>query len=483
MKTYSIVDKHKYDQSKNSLILFLLERNLGKKTNFLSYSYILNVVNILKKDFNIFLIARSSSATGAWIEVAKQTPVLKDCIYINLDATGKFTRVETGEKDYYHDDILAYNYTYDYMENLFDNFINDNSWIFDNLVGTISSAVHLVYERNHEIIPYDERTEKLVESAKQTAIRRMTNQQQFFSFRMISQRNLYPLHFLLRLMKDYPNLWHYSFCHDTSSVWYPWSAKVNPFTKNVKCFYFVDDNRGPLRDFKEFPSGPIQDACGRRQPTKDELNMIIKNKNKDFIFGGTFPYDVSYRLNDWLRFFDNLDCDATILTQTDGQSTITMTEIKDPIEQKKFKNKKIKDEKAFEVIKKISQSKYVIPTVPQDEYHKMQKDYLFTIILKCFYGKYDSLNFRIYSSLANGIIPLIADDYDIDNLQIPEYFKKQLVVSNNSHIEDMVAWARKYPESYKKLFWELYDYYIKPEHYNISWYTKIFREKYFNEIY
>jgi hypothetical protein len=481
--TYQIINSHKDNPNKKNIMLFLLERNLGKKTNFLSYSYILNTVKILQKDFNVFLVARSSSSRGAWIEVALQTPILKDCILINLDASGRFMRVETGEQELYDDDKAAYNYTYKYMDTLFTNLIHGEPWIFNNLVGTISSALFLVYERNHEIIPYDERTEKLSAGAMETARKRLTGERQFFSFRMISQRCMYPLYFLTRLMRDYPNLWHYSFCHDTSSIWYPWSAKVNPLTKNVKCFYFVNDDRGPMRDFKEFPSAQIQDAFGKKQLTKDELNDILNNKKHDFIFGGTFPYDVSYRLADWVRYFNDLNCDATIRTQTDGTSTITCTEIKDPLETKKFKGKKIKDEKALDVIRSISVNKNVKPTVSQQEYHEEQKDYMFTIILKCFYGKYDSLNFRIYSSLANGVIPLLANDYDVDCLQIPLLFKQLLTVRDNIDIEEKIEYYKNNPEKYKELFWALYNHYVKPEHYQNEWYEKVFKENYFNELY
>lgn len=481
-KTYEIIDSYKYNPLKKNVILFLLERNLSSKTNMLSYSYILNTVRILQKDFNIFLIARSSSSRGVWIDAAKEIDVLKDCIYINLDATGKFMRVETGEKEYYEDDRKAFDFTFRYMQGLFDNVINGEPWIFNNLVGTVTSALFLVYERNHEIVPYDDRTLKLSAGAMRTARNRLLGNQQFFSFRMISQRNMYPLYLLIRLMKD-QSLWHYSFSHDTSSIWYPFSEKVNPLTDKVKCFYFVNDNRGPMRDFYEFPSAQLQDAYGKKEPTKEELDLILSNKKHDFIFGGTFPYDVSYRLNDWNRFFRDIDCDALIRTQTDGTSTITQSEIQDPLETKKFKNKKIKDEKAFEVIKNISTNKYVKSTVSQAEYHKEQKDYRFTIILKCFYGKYDSLNFRIYSSLLNGVIPLIADDYDVDNLQIPDWAKVVLTVKDNKDIENKIKWAKEQPDNYKALFHALYKYYIKSDHFDKAWYDKMFREKYFKEIY
>lgn len=483
MSTYQITNWQKYNKDKKNIMLFLLERNLGKKTNFLSYSYILNTVRILQKDFNVFLIARSSSSKGVWVEVAKEIDVLDQCIYINLDASGEFMRVETGEKEYYDDDKLAYSYTYNYMDNLFSNLIEGEPWIFDNLVGTLTSALFLVYERNHEILPYDPRTAKLSQGAMETARKRLSGERQFFSFRMISQRNMYPLYLLTRLMRDRSDLWHYSFCHDTSSIWYPFSAKVNPLTKNVKCFYFVNDNRGPMRDFKEFPSAQLQDAYGKTEKTKDELNEILDNKKHDFIFGGTFPYDVSYRLNDWNRFFNDLSVDATIRTQTDGTSTITQSEIKDPLETKKFKGKKIKDEAALDVIRSISVNKNVKPTVSQAEYHEEQKDYRFTIILKCFYGKYDSLNFRIYSSLVNGVIPLIADDYDIDNLQVPERFRNRLTVCDHHEIETLVSWAKNNPDDYKELFWDLYNHYVKPEHFDPKWYEEQFKTNYFSEIF
>lgn len=485
-KKYAIVDTHKYDPEKKNIILFLLERNISKNTNMLSYSYILNTVEVMSKDFNVFLIGKSSSAKGIWVDIARQTPVLDKCIYINLDADGSFMRAETGEKKYmelHQDDDMMYFYTHKHLVKRFKKIINTEKWIFDNMVGTISSAFYLVYERNHEIIPTDLSEEAKAKKAKDTAHRRITNQRQFYSFRMISQRNMHPLHFLIELMKKYPEKWHYSFCHDTSAVWYLWSKRVNPYTQNVKNFYFVNDNRGLMRDFTEFPSGPIQDAYKKTQLTKDELNEIINNKYRDFIFGGTFPYDVSYRLSDWDRYFEHLRGDVLIRTQTDGTSTISQSEIKDPLETKKFKGKKIKDERAFEIIRKISKNKNVQPTVSQDKYFEEQKEFMFTIILRCFYGKYDSLNFRIYSSLVNGIIPLIADDYDFENLQIPQKFKKFLVVKNDKDIEEKVKYYKENIEEYRELFWDLYTHFVKDEHFDLDWYDKEFKENYFKELY
>lgn len=481
-KTYEILDTYKYDPTKKNIVLFLLEKNIGKSGVYLTYKYVLNTVKVLQKDFNIFLIPKTSSKKETWIETVRTTDIMKDCMYINLDASGEFMKPElTGEMQYYDDRKKAYDYTFNLMQQLFTNVLEGEKWIFDNLAGTITSALFLPYERNHEIIPTDEKTEKLLKGARKTASNRLSGEQQFFSFRMMSQRNLYPFYFLLRLMKE-KDVWHYSFTHDTTSIWYPWVPSLNPMTDKVKMFYFVKDQRG-MRDFVKFPSSEIQEAFGREEYSTEELTEILLNKKHDFIFGGTFPYDVGYRLNDWTRYFNDLNVDATIRTQTDGMSTITGTEIKDPLETKKFKGKKIKDEAAFEVIKNISINKNVKPTVSQEVYHEEQKEYMFTIILKCFYGKYDSLNFRIYSSLANGVIPLIADDYDIDNLQIQERFKKHLRVSNNKDIEEKVKWAKENPEEYEELFFEMYNYYVQPQHFTEEWYHEIFKNNHFKEMY
>lgn len=483
MKTYELVNLEKYDQSKKNIMLFLIERNIGKDGVYLTYKYILNAVSVLQKDFNVFLVPRVSSKKETWYNTVLNTDVMKDCVIINLDQDGHFMNADsTGEKAYYDDRQAAYDFTFDYMQGLFTNLIEGEKWIFDNLVGTITSALFLGYEVNHEIIPYTEQEQRLLDGAVNTIKNRMSGAQQFFSFRMMSQRNLYPFYLLIRLMQEKKDIWHYSFTHDTKSIWYPWCPSHNPYTKNVKMFYFENDRRS-IREFIKFPSAELQEAFGQEMLTENELWEILKNKKHDFIFGGTFPYDVGYRLNDWTRFFQNLNADATIRTQTDGNSTITGSEIKDPLEVAKFRGKKIKDEAAFEVIKNISKSPIVKPTVAQEIYHEEQKDYYFTIILKCFYGKYDSLNFRIYSSIANGVIPLVADDYDIDNLQIPKFLKEFLVVSNNEDIERKIKWAKEKPEEYKALFWVIYDRYVRPYHYEKEWYETIFRENYFKEMY
>ena len=77
-KTYEILDHHKYDPNKKNVILFLLERNIGKSGVYLTYKYILNSVKVLQKDFNVFLIPRTSSRKETWLETVRNTEVMKD---------------------------------------------------------------------------------------------------------------------------------------------------------------------------------------------------------------------------------------------------------------------------------------------------------------------------------------------------------------------------------------------------------------------
>lgn len=484
MSSYEFINLQNYNEEKKNIILFLLERNIGKDPVYMTYKYLLNTVEILQKDFNIFVISKVSAKQDTWVNTMKNTNVLKDCIYIDLDSKNIFHPDATGEKELYDDDLAAYDYTYNYMtEKLFEPLYKENPWLFDNLQGTLCSSFFLPYERNHEIIPYTEQEATKLEKMKTVIYNRLTNIRQIFSFRILSQRNLYPLHFLIYLMKKKPEIWHYSFCHDTISIWYPFVPELNPHTKNVKCFYFVNDSRG-LRNLIKFPIAELQELGSSKYLYKKDFDEIIKNKKHDFIFGGTFPYDVGYRLNDWKRFFEDLDADVLVRTQTDGKAHVDPnSEIKDPLETTKFKNKKIKDEAALDVIRSIYNSSIVKPTIPQEQYHEEQKDYLFTIILKCFYGKYDSLNFRVFSSIANGVIPLIADDYDIDNLQIPKYLSDRLTVGSNKDIEDKITWAKENPEEYKELLLELYHYFVSEDDFNEDAYYQYFRNTYFEELY
>lgn len=227
-------------------------------------------------------------------------------------------------------------------------------------------------------------------------------------------------------------------------------------------------------------------------------------------FGGLFPFDVKYRLEAWFKYFSKLDTSLNIKirTQFDGKGTIKpmqrkiITSLLNFSDSADLDDRQIFDEDAMskvldtlngnakqnvDLIKKfiddIKDNENIYKTLPYDEYNEELENSMFTIILKCYYGKFDSLNFRVITSLYNGCIPLIDEDYDVGNLQIPVEFKNDIIVSSHNDIEQKIKYFRENPEEYKKLFFKLYDYYIKDEHFSIDYYRSEFKNNLFREIY
>jgi hypothetical protein len=130
----------------------------------------------------------------------------------------------------------------------------------------------------------------------------------------------------------------------------------------------------------------------------------------------------------------------------------------------------------------VRANRFVKPTIPYEQYNAELKDYLFTIVLKCYYGKHDSLNFRVINSLYFGTIPLIDSEYDIDNLQIPAELKRYIVVSDYQDIEQKVKHYRDNPDEYRDLFYKLVKHFVDEKYFTESYYRHEFK-KYFAELY
>ena len=292
----------------------------------------------------------------------------------------------------------------------------------------------------------------------------------------------FPVEFMFYLMKKYEKLWHYGFCHDTGSTWLQWMPNQNIFTKNVKCFYFIDDNRS-IREFKKYPLTELQDFYGHTLPSREEYEKMLDNKNIDFLFGGLFPFEIDYRKNAWYVFFQDLNVNGNIRTQTNGKPVVLDKNGLLTVEEQKLPKKYQNKEEINKFINDILKHKMVKDTIPYKEYNAELKDSLFTIILRCYYGKYDSLNFRMINSLYFGTIPLIDESYDYDNLQIPKHLKNKIIVRNHKDIEEKIEYYRNNMEEYKKLFFELFDFYIDKNYFNEEFYEKIFKNNYFKEIY
>lgn len=459
---YKIFNKHIFDINKKTIFVFLLDGTLKYPIN-IGYKYIFNSLDILKKHFNIIILTSNSGTK--WLD----NFINLDYMYLIFDLNKKYHKSNKQEMPF--DEKINY-IIYSIKE-----FINNDKTIFNSFIGCISSQIVIpALNTDFEIISSDNKLIKKRNKSVNSFIEKIKNHKLISHNAFIHKPLGFPLEFLTYLMKNYPNKYYYYFCHDTSTAWPLFDEYINPYTKNVKIYYFVNDNRSN-RHFKSCILNQLQDFYNKKNTYNYEY--ILNNKSYDFIFGGLFPFDVDYRINDYYNYFNNLKNNNSIIrTQVNGKSSIsnkTFIQEKQSIKNKKNINEKLIDD--------ILNNKLIKHTLNYDDYNNELQQTMFTLILKCYYGKYDSLNFRFINSIYFGTIPLIDYQYDIDNLQIPKYFKDKLIVKNHIDIENKIQYYKNNYNEYKKLFFELYNYFIKPEYFTINFYINEFKNKYFKEIY
>ena len=190
-----------------------------------------------------------------------------------------------------------------------------------------------------------------------------------------------------------------------------------------------------------------------------------------------------YRKNAWYQFFQDLNVNGIIRTQTNGKPAVSSKESLLKLQDQKLPKKYQGKIEIETFVNDILNHKLVQDTISYKEYNAQLKDSLFTIVLRCYYGKYDSLNFRVMNSLYFGTIPLIDKDYDYDDLQIPTYLKDKIMVTNHKDIQDKITYYKNNKDEYEKLFFELFDYFINKDCFNHDYYEKEFKNNYFKELY
>lgn len=467
-KMYNLHNKFNIVKGKKNIFVFLLDATLKKNIYITTYKYLFNLIKILKQDFNIIIISKNSGET--WLKYYKDHEEFGEYSYLTFDKEKKYG--STNSKQMSHQQRV------EYIIETFKELEQNEKELFDNFAGVVCSQFIIPsLNTNYEIISEDETLVNKRQHSINLFMNNIENHKLISHCAFIHKPLGFPVEFLMYLMKNYPNKGYYGFCHDTGSTWLLFNKKYNPFTKNVECYYFIDDERG-IRDFKQFPMTQLHDFFNKSYKDKSYYDNIANNKTKDFIFGGLFPFQVDYRINAWYRFFDKLNVNGIIRTQVDGKPIINENGLKLTKLPKKFNNDEVK-----KIINDILKNPLVTNTIPYDQYNDQLKDSLFTIVLKCYYGKYDSLNFRIINSLYFGTIPLIDSEYDIDNLQVPEYFKNKLIVYNNNDIEDKVNYYKNNIDEYKKLFFELFDYFIDKKYFDLNYYNNEFKKDYFDKFY
>jgi hypothetical protein len=460
---YEIHNKGAMDLNKKNLIVFLLENPLKENLYLVTYQYILNVAKILSQDFNIIIVPKNRGAN--YLKHFVNHPDFGKYAYIEFDSDGSY-RKSTAATMPLPKKIQYFNDTFSEMQ-------RNDAWLFDKLAGTLCShfiipGVNTSFESTSD----DPKDIKKRDTAVNRYIEGMKHHKLIQHNAFINHSLGFPVEFQIWLMKEY-DVWHYGFCHDVGSAWLQHTS-LNPFTDKVVSYFFVNDNKG-VREFEKFPMEALQDCYDKQMPGKSYYDTILVNKPYDLIWGGNFPFEVKHRHESWYKYFHLLDANAIIHTNPNGQA---VTNKNSAIPQKWANNALVQ-----KFITEINGNKYIQPTLTYDQYNESLKDALFTLALRCYYGKHDNLGFRIANALSFGTVPLISDEYDKRCLYLPKRLREILVVSNNQDIESKIQFFRSDPEAYKNLFWELFDYYFDKQDFDLNYYHGDFKREYFSGLY
>jgi hypothetical protein len=272
-----------------------------------------------------------------------------------------------------------------------------------------------------------------------------------FSF---GETNMF-INFIKRLAEFNPVIDMYMFVSDPLGF-YP-IFDIDP-NINLKTCYFEDDFRG-TRKLHNSNLGELTVTFFENYIERDE---DLNEKTKDFIFAGNFFVKKSSgRIEDWNKYFKNLDNDKSkfhIPLNTSQFYGVRLGDIKSEKHEATVKAKHGED--LYYDITSHPNFSYGIDLLSLNkEYTK----YKYSIILQCM-SKYDSLCWRMFHYLYKDIIPFIAEEYDPFCMQIPEQFKEKLVVRSHKDIEDKINYYNENDSERLNLLKELKDYYKIEEH-------------------
>lgn len=473
-QNYKIFNIDKIDKNKKNILFFLHENSLSLKSYTITYQYIFNLMRIFSGDFNIIIVSKGFS-TKAY-EYYSQDVFYEDefshfhnYVYISFDVNSEYANGKRAAE-------FSHNQRGQVIQKDLLELDKNDKWIFDNLAGCIHSQC-LISANGYDYEDVNINAEEKINKSILKYNDSIKNDTLVGHAAFMQQPLGYTTNLMFYIMKNYPKVFHYHFLHDTAVAWLHGIPQYNMYTQKVKTYYFVDDFRN-ARSFHKFPIAELQEFYDIGLP-----KISVENKTKDFLFGGLFPFGIQHRIDSWETYFKNLKCNGSIRTQTNGKpkvksdSIVASTQVK--ISKKDLKNKEFIDS----FINEVLSHSMVLPTVEYTLYNKELSDSLFTIILKCYYGKTDMVNFRFISSLANGTIPLIAQNYDTGHLQIPTQYRKFLEVKNHDDILDKIQWARDNPQEYKNLFDELYNTFIVKKYFDKDYYNTEFKREFFSDLY
>ncbi len=207
---YEIHNMQEMKAHKKNLIVFLLDNPWKKDVYLASYLYVLNNIRLLLQNLNIIIVTKNRGTK--WLP------------YLMTHAEyGNYAYIEFNEKFEHSDSTLqkiALDKDIKDISNTFTVFQNENSWLLENLVGTISS--HFIIpdlgsrcEMSHDKLDGIHKRGSTVEKLKDRFFQYKLNRYDSFNYHALG----FPLKFMLWILHHYSECWHYAFCHEAESTW------------------------------------------------------------------------------------------------------------------------------------------------------------------------------------------------------------------------------------------------------------------------
>lgn len=438
-----------YNENKPGLVFCSTNKRINDDNIFIT-RFLFNIAEILSDDYNIF-IAINAKTLSKLTETVKTYPNFN---YIHI-ALENIPTVKKVDDDNYIEinrktiqSILNKYFDKLNIAGIFiqppvlpsQQYFNENNEFFDKINITDQS----IYSKINEI-------NKKIEDRKLLSYTAFSTKYQAFLLDMCEyyhEKNNVPI---------------YQFIIDPGAYYIYLRDKCDAIT-----YYFEDDFRG-TRTLKEFPLSQLNYLYNYNI---NEGCKSFNDKPGDFIWGGAVLLPKGNRINDYYTFINDFRFDNSVLHISNTNS----------ISKGKQIPKSLQEEKYLKIIEDIINQPLNEGLLDNKTFEEKLKDYKYTLILKCASIE-DSLNFRVHYSLLFNMLPLIDEQYDVENLQIPKEFKEQLVVRNHKDIEERLKYLNDNPVIAEKLLSDMQNYFLNEKYTQKEWYLEQFKNKYFKEIF
>lgn len=441
-----------YDKNKKSLIFCSTNKRINDDNMFIT-RFLFNIADILSDEFNIFILINAKTLSKL-TETVKAYPKFS---YIHL-CCGDIPMLRKIDVEENVDNVKINRQT---VENVLKEFIEPLNVAGIYIQPPVLPSQQYFNDTNEFFDKIEIKDEKVYDNMNE--INKKIAEGRLLLYTAFSTKAQAILLDMCEYFHNNHNTPIYQFIIDPGAYYIYLRDKCNAIT-----YYFEDDNRG-TRTLKEFPMGQLNYLYNYNihEGCKD-----FKDKENNFIWGGAILLPKGNRINDYYTFINDFKFKDSVLHISNTNS----------ISKGKQVPKSLQTEKFLKVIEDINNQPLNAGLLDNKAFEEKLKDYKYTLILKCASTE-DSLNFRIHYSLLFNMLPIIDNQYDQANIQIPKKFKDQLVVNNSSDIEKRLEFFENNKEVADNLLKEMQDYYLNEKYTNKDWYLEQFKNKYFMEIF